>query len=49
MEEDENHCNTFAALSCAGIAAAVRSAPQVKYIKRTHLMAVAYKETLQKL
>ena len=32
MEEDENHCYTFAALSCAGIAAAVRSASQVRYI-----------------
>ena len=30
MEEDENHCNTFAAFSCADFAAAFWPAPQVK-------------------
>lgn len=36
MEEDEDHCNTSAALSCAGFAAAIWPAPQVKYIKKKH-------------
>lgn len=41
MKEDENHCYTFAALSCAGIAAAVRPAPQVSYIKGIYRLGMS--------